>query len=529
MFRAILRLPSARCYELHVACRWTPAWPKIACLFFVLVLPFRAAIVPARASAQELLAGVGKVDITNYEAGPVHDPMYAKALVLRRGETTVVLITVDAVAIGEIGYIGNDFMENVRGELVRRFGIKPECVLANASHCHGVVRRDADRLSVQAVAQAMRNLVPVRVGVGTGREDRVSENRRLKLKNGREADVRHAYALVPDEQVAGTGPIDPEIGILRLDRLDGRVLAVVYNFACHPIQGVPGGANTADMTGIASQVIEDALGGGAVALFVQGCAGDINPAYYKAVDFPRNAEILGTLLASRVLKAVAAIRTEKTDQLQIVRQMLTLPRADYARRIAQLEKRRLELLESLRGTSLNLKTFMQLSIKHGLWPQYPSYYAYGYLHQRQLKREELKHLDAENRRNLQAYLRNVQIMEELTRINTNLRLLRKHHARVQRTGEKTLEVEVAVLRVGRFFLVTFPGELTVEIGLNIKRRSPHEFTFVAGYTNGYIYYAPTARQLQNQGGAQEDSDTLLAPQWQEIFESRVLALLRQFQ
>ena len=63
------------------------------------------------------------------------------------------------------------------------------------------------------------------------------ENRRLKLKNGKEADVRHAYSLPPDEEVAEVGPIDPEIGILRLDRKDGRTLAVVYNFACHPIMG----------------------------------------------------------------------------------------------------------------------------------------------------------------------------------------------------------------------------------------------------------------------------------------------------
>ena len=74
-------------------------------------------------------------------------------------------------------------------------------------------------------------------------------------------------------------------------------------------------------------------------------------------------------------------------------------------------------------------------------------------------------------------------------------------------------------------LVTFPGELTVQIGLNIKRASPHELTFVAGYTNGYIYYAPTAEQLANPGAAQEDCDCLLAPAWQEIFERKVAEML----
>jgi hypothetical protein len=92
---------------------------------------------------------------------------------------------------------------------------------------------------------------------------------------------------------------------------------------------------------------------------------------------------------------------------------------------------------------------------------------------------------------------------------------------------KPLEVEVVGLRVGDFVLVTFPGELTVEIGLNIKKASPHKHTFVAGYTNGYIYYTPTAKQLENVGGAQEDSDCLLAPEWQRMFEDRVAQLLKK--
>ena len=67
----------------------------------------------------------------------------------------------------------------------------------------------------------------------------------------------------------------------------------------------------------------------------------------------------------------------------------------------------------------------------------------------------------------------------------------------------------------------------MRIGLNIKERSPHPLTFVAGYTNGYIYYAPTAEQLQNVGGAQEDSDCILAPEWQALFEGRVAEILKK--
>jgi hypothetical protein len=53
--------------------------------------------------------------------------------------------------------------------------------------------------------------------------------------------------------------------------------------------------------------------------------------------------------------------------------------------------------------------------------------------------------------------------------------------------------------------------------------------FVSGYTNGYIYYCPTAEQLRNLGGAQEDSDCILDAAWQEKFETHALDVLQKLQ
>jgi hypothetical protein len=50
--------------------------------------------------------------------------------------------------------------------------------------------------------------------------------------------------------------------------------------------------------------------------------------------------------------------------------------------------------------------------------------------------------------------------------------------------------------------------------------------FVSGYTNGYIYYCPTADQLKNLGGAQEDSDCILDASWQDRFENRAIELFK---
>lgn len=65
----------------------------------------------------ELHAGAAKLDVTDRAAGPVNDPCFAKALVRQRESTTAVLITVDAVAIGEIGRIGHGFLAAVRVQL----------------------------------------------------------------------------------------------------------------------------------------------------------------------------------------------------------------------------------------------------------------------------------------------------------------------------------------------------------------------------------------------------------------------------
>jgi hypothetical protein len=506
----------------HAGLRRRPPWVLILAAGALLGLP-----VVAAGEAAPLSAGVAKLDITNTPAGPVNDRLYARALVVSNGATTAVIVTVDAVAIGEIGTIGNDYLANVRGRIERELGIRPAYVMINASHCHGVVCADVEQRTFAAVKEAAGRMVPVRVGAGTGHEDRIMENRRLKLKSGREVDVRHAYALPPDDEVADVGPVDPEIGILRLDREDGRTLAVVYNFACHPIQGVPSGGNTADITGFASNVIEENMSEGTIALFLQGCGGDINPVWYKDVDHPRSAEPLGNQLGLSTLRGLRAIRPAVDGRLVVLNETIGLPRADVAQRIVTLVNEQQRLVRSLQGTSLNLKTFLPLAVKHSLASEFPAYYSHRYLHDKKLGRDDLSKLDAENRRNLRQYVANIHIMEELTRIQTNLALLQKHQADNLAAEKRTIDVEMLGLRIGDFVLLTFPGELTVQTGLDIKQMSAHALTFVAGYTNGYLYYAPTAEQLANVGGAQEDSDCILAPQWHRVFMDAAARMLKR--
>jgi hypothetical protein len=351
------------------------------------------------------------------------------------------------------------------------------------------------------------------------------ENRRLKMKDGKEIDVRHAYALPPDDQVAGIGTVDPKIGVVRIDRLDGSPLAVLYQFACHPIQGAANGGNTADLSGAASSLIEENLGGDCVALFFQGCGGDINPVLYKDVHQPRDGNWHGTLLGLSTLRAIRQIETRNDATLSYSHTMIEVPRANLEPRIAEMQAERERLVNNLQGTSLNLKTFLPLVVQYQLDAEHPSYYSHRYLREKELGREDLKRLDSENRRNIAAYIDNIQTMEMLTRLQTNLALLRSHHIDNTIASKRTIDVEICGLRLGDFRLVTFPGELTVQIGLNIQQASQIPQVFVSGYTNGYIYYCPTAEQLKNLGNAQEDSDCILDATWQEKFEAVALKVI----
>ncbi len=61
------------------------------------------------------------------------------------------------------------------------------------------------------------------------------------------------------------------------------------------------------------------------------------------------------------------------------------------------------------------------------------------------------------------------------------------------------KVPVNAARIGPLGIATNPGELFVEWGLSIKKRSPFPHTIVSELTNEWIGYEPTARAFQHEG------------------------------
>ena len=475
----------------------------------------------APSSAAELRAAVAVVDVTDPRATKVHDPSLAKVLLLEQNGKRAALVTIDVVAIGGIGPIGDAFLGELRTRLAHEQAIPPGRLFVNASHCHAAVAPDVAERVAGAVAAAAARLEPVRAGAGRTRETRISENRRVDLVDGSQADMRRAYAMPPDEEIAATGPIDPEVGLLRLDRADGTPLAVVYLFACHPIMNPPRRGTSADFPAVASRVIEEALGHGAVALFVQGCGGDVNPVRYKETDRPADAEPLGSMLGGTVLGALPQIATVADAPLGAFHEAVELPRAtDHEERIGRLVAERDALVAGLAPTNISFEQFLPLLVARGAFPLDPGRSRQRTLHERALApdgTDDAAGHDADLDAEIAAYRRNIAALERITRLNVNLALLEAHRTRRDAAGGATLSAEVGALRVGDFTLVTFPGEVVSAVGLDVKRASGDPHAFVAGYTDGYLHYLPTARQRANTGYAQEDCDCLVAPEWERIF------------
>jgi hypothetical protein len=354
---------------------------------------------------------------------------------------------------------------------------------------------------------------PVKAGVGAGREERIAMNRNVTLKNGRHWTIRHGYPSPPEDEVAGAGPVDSEIGVLRLDRANGQPLAVLYNFACHLLFGNPQGSVTANFPGIASRLIEESFNG-ALAFFLQGAAGDVIDVGFKDFSHPRDIEPYGVWLGQSTLQVARAIRTGDAA-LSMISETIELPRrTDIPERIAALRREQSALLKSLRGTTLDFNTFLPLHLK-----QAPDFLSETKPH------ADLAAMRIFLRDKRAQYREGIATMERLAKIEDEIATFERHQAINAAAVGPIVAAEVQGVKIGECVFVTAPLEVLTEVGLNIKRASPYEHTFVAAFTNGYLHYGAPAEYYDK--GSYEVTECFLAPQWQKIYEAKVDEIIRR--
>ena len=396
-----------------------------------------------------------------------HDPLYATAIVFESGGRKAALISCDLIDL-DAGTVGE-----VREEVAKRTSIPPEAMTVVCTHTHYgpdpyrdksapdvmAYRSNLIFLLAGAVQEADSKLEPALIGVEWGESD-IGINRREKLPDGRVVLGRNPL-----------GPIDRSVGVMRIDSADGKGMAVLVNFQCHPVsQGSRVSHISADYPGAAREVVERLTG--ATFIFLQGACGDINSTIREESYEP--ARTLGVRLGCEVVRVWEMISPQPVSGLEVRRREVELPRFRFIspERARELEGELSRELERLKGSG-----------------------AYkGMIEWVQARLERVREA-----------LKSWESGEPLPPIKTELQ--------AWRIGD-----EIAFAAV--------PGEIFNQIGLRVKLSSPFKHTFFLGYANDSIGYVPTP-DAYPEGGYEVMQACRVDPQASEIIVRTCEEMLRE--
>ena len=468
-----------------------------------------------------VLSGVARATITppvgirmmGYTVQPcaserVERDLTATALVLGDGQQRVVVLACDLL------FVQAPHADRLREAIGSRLGLAPRHVLIHCSHTHlgpmlpgwddpppEEARRQQryldhlEELLCGAAAQAAACMQPARLAVIEGRVA-LGINRRERLPDGRVVIGENPH-----------GAVDHTLGVVRIDRLDGRPLAVVMIAACHPVVlGPRSNCISPDFVGPARELVEQASG--ATALFLQGAAANVNPVCGIGQGGPEQFEDqvrLGTMLAGETLRCWAQLNTHRRRGAR-----------EIVQSVAPISTWRYEPMPQAGTPALAVREEVRL-----------------------LPLGELPSLaDAEKQRQQYqaAYDEAVAAGQPLGAQRVAARLARwagiVRDAAAAGVRPVTRPLHVWALRINDLALVAVNGEPFAELGLEVRARSPLPHTFLLGYSNGCLGYFPTPEAFSEGGMEVVESyrnyclPAPFTPQWGPAIVTTALALLQ---
>jgi neutral ceramidase len=231
----------------------------------------RKSVVVGMSAAGELRAGTAKVCITPENGKkPVHDKVYARSLVLEVAGERLAIVSVD---------LGTYTSEHLVAVCEERFGISQ--LILSSSHTHSDPGRSyaafyEERL-IQAVETAVNHMFPARISAGRRSFPQLGFNRLVAREDGhaRESWFGDDHYTSENPERIPFGPVDPEVGVIKIEDMKGQARAIVMNYACHADVVCQNYAISADFPGAATRKVEEAFGNDLNCLFVQGAAGNI--------------------------------------------------------------------------------------------------------------------------------------------------------------------------------------------------------------------------------------------------------------
>jgi len=347
-------------------------------------------------------------------------------------------------------WLGCDFcivhrsvVDRIKEEIQQKYGIEPAAVCVNASHTHSAPpltegeaaapehfdREYADLMVRQAVAvvgDAMARLAPARLRYVED-ASKIAYNRRVY-----DADGHH----VRDHCPYPPGVTDPSVQVVVAEAADdARIIGVAVKFAGHPVNVADIGIGS-DYPGFMRRILEERHPG-AVAVFLQGCSGDLvaRRANETMTAFApasvEMAECLGRELADAADRALKKPGTPIEGPIE----------AEF--REIQLPVRKMPLDEYEKAAERNDRF-------SGVW---------GRMYAEMVRRGE----------------------------------------KIPETWPYRLQVFRLGDGKAPFTLIAMDGEVFCEYGLNLRRTLQPATVVVLGYSNGVVTYLPTAKAIRDGG------------------------------
>lgn len=268
-----------------------------------------------------LKAGTAKVNLTpDNPKYPVHDSLYVRSLVLASDDV-------------RIGFLSYDYCMYTQPEIHRRLKEKYglDELYFCPSHTHEAEESDdawVEKRFDKALSDAFSGMFGARISAGHRKFPPIAFNRLIVREDGHakeswEADDHYLYI---NRDCLVHGPIDPSVGVLRVEDLEGNPKVLVMNFACHPDVMWNNFEISADYVGYATKYTEEAFDNSVNCLFIQGGAGNQAPLFKdggrKDPDDPRRAnhwliERMGKLLSIETVKLARELYPNPNDVADI--------------------------------------------------------------------------------------------------------------------------------------------------------------------------------------------------------------------
>ncbi len=296
------------------------------CVFGLLL----CGVIRLDAAGKELSAGVVRIEITppvGYVMGGyserkgastgVHDPLFATVLVLQADGISVAIISCDLRSFPSERII----------TLARERKLADHVLLAVTHNHSGPLTWEdqtwpskdqswfaatEDKI-LSALEAASKQVFPVRIAAGFG-EVYLGHNRRKVAADGKVTMLWRNAEKLP------TSPLDPTLGVIRIDDATGKPRVIIVNYACHAVVLGPDNRTiSADYPGYLARRLEQEFPG-ALCLFTQGGAGDINP-YLDKQPVAQNgfgeAEKMGNALAAAALSVARKLKPAANENARL--------------------------------------------------------------------------------------------------------------------------------------------------------------------------------------------------------------------